>query len=219
MALLELNDICKSYKTGDSTTVVLKDLCFSVEKGELVAIMGKSGCGKTTLLNILAGIDYPDSGRYLFDEKEVVIRKTADGISFRRNRIGVILQHFALINDYTVYENIELGLWETKYTKNEQRKKVDEVMDRLGILNLKNQFPDKLSGGEKQRVAIGRAIVCDPMLVLADEPTGSLDTETEKEIICIIKDLNKKLGMTFVIVTHDEEVAASCNRKIVLQKL
>ena len=92
-------------------------------------------------------------------------------------------------------------------------------MDRLGILNLKNQFPDKLSGGEKQRVAIGRAIVCDPMLVLADEPTGSLDTETEKEIISIIKDLNKKLGMTFVIVTHDEEVAASCNRKIVLQKL
>lgn len=219
MALLELDNICKSYKTGDVTTTVLKDLCFSVEKGELVAVMGKSGCGKTTLLNILAGVDYPDSGRYVFDGKAVIIKKAADGISFRRNRIGVILQHFALINDFTVYENIELGLWETKDTKSEQRKKVDEVMDRLGILNLKNQYPDKLSGGEKQRVAIGRAIVCNPMLVLADEPTGSLDNETEKEIIGIIKDLNKKSGMTFIIVTHDEEVAASCNRRIILQKL
>ena len=219
MALLELDNICKSYKTGDVTTTVLKDLCFSVEKGELVAVMGKSGCGKTTLLNILAGVDYPDSGRYVFDGKAVIIKKAADGISFRRNRIGVILQHFALINDFTVFENIELGLWETKDTKSEQRKKVDEVMDRLGILNLKNQYPDKLSGGEKQRVAIGRAIVCNPMLVLADEPTGSLDNETEKEIIGIIKDLNKKSGMTFIIVTHDEEVAASCNRRIILQKL
>ena len=219
MALLELDNICKSYKTGDVTTTVLKDLCFSVEKGELVAVMGKSGCGKTTLLNILAGVDYPNSGRYVFDGKAVIIKKAADGISFRRNRIGVILQHFALINDFTVYENIELGLWETKDTKSEQRKKVDEVMDRLGILNLKNQYPDKLSGGEKQRVAIGRAIVCNPMLVLADEPTGSLDNETEKEIIGIIKDLNKKSGMTFIIVTHDEEVAASCNRRIILQKL
>jgi putative ABC transport system ATP-binding protein len=219
MALLELDNISKSYKTGTVTTTVLKDLCFSVEKGELVAVMGKSGCGKTTLLNILAGVDYPDSGRYVFNGKDVVIKKAADGISFRRNRIGVILQHFALINDFTVYENIELGLWETNDTKSERRKKVDEVMDRLGILNLKNQYPDKLSGGEKQRVAIGRAIVCNPMLVLADEPTGSLDNETEKEIISIIRDLNKKSEMTFIIVTHDEEVAASCNRRIVLQKL
>lgn len=219
MALLELDNISKSYKTGTVTTTVLKDLCFSVEKGELVAVMGKSGCGKTTLLNILAGVDYPDSGRYVFNGKDVVIKKAADGISFRRNRIGVILQHFALINDFSVYENIELGLWETNDTKSERRKKVDEVMDRLGILNLKNQYPDKLSGGEKQRVAIGRAIVCNPMLVLADEPTGSLDNETEKEIISIIRDLNKKSEMTFIIVTHDEEVAASCNRRIVLQKL
>ena len=151
MALLELDNISKSYKTGTVTTTVLKDLCFSVERGELVAVMGKSGCGKTTLLNILAGVDYPDSGRYVFNGKDVVIKKAADGISFRRNRIGVILQHFALINDFTVYENIELGLWETNDTKSERRKKVDEVMDRLGILNLKNQYPDKLSGGDIPR--------------------------------------------------------------------
>lgn len=218
MALLEIKNICKSFKAGDSTTIVHKDLNFSVDKGELVAIMGKSGCGKTTLLNILAGIDCPDSGKYLFDGKEVVIKKTNDGIKFRRNRIGVILQHFALINDYTVYDNVELGLWETKFSKSERRKMVNEILDKLGILNLKDQYPDKLSGGEKQRVAIARAIVCNPMLVLADEPTGSLDSETEKDIINLIKELNKTLEMTFVIVTHDEEVAASCNRTITLHK-
>lgn len=219
MALLELDNICKSFKTGDSATVVHKDLSFSVDKGELVAIMGKSGCGKTTLLNILAGVDYPDSGKYMFDGKEVVIKNTNDGIKFRRNRIGMILQHFALINDYTVYENVELGLWETKLSKSDRRKKVEEILDKLGIADLKDRYPDKLSGGEKQRVAIGRAIVCDPMLVLADEPTGSLDSETEKEIIDLIKDLNKTLGMTFVIVTHDEEVAGNCDRTITLKKL
>ena len=218
MALLKLENICKSFKTGDSTTVVHKDLSFSVEKGELVAIMGKSGCGKTTLLNILAGVDYADSGKYLFDGREVVIRNTNDGVRFRRNRIGMILQHFALINDYTVYENVELGLWETKFSMSDRRQKVEEILDKLGILNLKKQYPDTLSGGEKQRVAIGRAIVCNPMLVLADEPTGSLDSETEKDIIGIIKDLNKTLGMTFIIVTHDEEVAASCSRTVLLQK-
>lgn len=218
MALLELENICKSFKIGDSTTVVHKNLSFSVEKGELVAIMGKSGCGKTTLLNILAGVDYPDSGKYLFDGKEVVIKNTNDGVKFRRNRIGMILQHFALINDYTVYENVELGLWETKLSMSDRRQKVEEILDKLGILDLKKQYPDKLSGGEKQRVAIGRAIVCNPMLVLADEPTGSLDSETEKEIIGIIKDLNKTLGMTFIIVTHDEEVSDCCSRTVLLQK-
>lgn len=218
MALLKLENICKSFKTGDSTTVVHKDLSLSVEKGELVAIMGKSGCGKTTLLNILAGVDYPDSGKYLFEGKEVVIKNTNDGIKFRRNRIGMILQHFALINDFTVYDNVELGLWETKLSKSERRKKVEEILDRLGILNLRNQYPDKLSGGEKQRVTIGRAIVCNPMLVLADEPTGSLDSKTEKDIIEIIKDLNKTYGMTFIIVTHDEEVAGCCSRTVLLQK-
>ncbi len=219
MALLELENICKSFKTGDTTTIVHNNLSFTVDKGELVAIMGKSGSGKTTLLNILAGIDYPDSGKYVFDGSEVVIKKTNDGIKFRRNQIGVILQHFALINDYTVYENIELGLWEADLSKHERRKKVDEVLERLGISDLRNQYPDKLSGGEKQRVAIGRAIVCEPKLVLADEPTGSLDNETEKEVIEIIKELNKSLEMTFIIVTHDEEVASCCNRTITLQKL
>lgn len=218
MALIELNNICKSFKTGDRTTTVHNDLSFSVDKGELVAIMGKSGCGKTTLLNILAGVDFPDSGSYLFDGEEVKIRNTSDGIKFRRNKIGMILQHFALINDYTVFENVELGLWESGLPRSERRAKTNAVLERLGISDLAGSYPDVLSGGEKQRVAIGRAIVGDPLLVLADEPTGSLDSETEKNIIGLLRDLNSELETTFVIVTHDDEVAASCNRVITLQK-
>ncbi|MCR4671094.1 MAG: ABC transporter ATP-binding protein [Saccharofermentans sp.] len=218
MAFIELDNICKSFKTGNKETIVHKDLSLKIEKGELVAIMGKSGCGKTTLLNILAGIDYPDSGKYLFDGTETDIRSTRDGIEFRRNRVGMILQHFALINDYTVFENVELGLWETKLPRSERNSRTNAVLDRLGIRKLADSYPDKLSGGEKQRVAIGRAIISDPMLVLADEPTGSLDSETEKEIIDLIRELNSTLGMTFVIVTHDDEVANCCNRVITLQK-
>ncbi len=218
MAFIELDNICKSFKTGNKETIVHKDLSLKIEKGELVAIMGKSGCGKTTLLNILAGIDYPDSGKYLFDGTETDIRSTRDGIEFRRNRVGMILQHFALINDYTVFENVELGLWETKLPRSERNSRTNAVLDRLGIRELADSYPDKLSGGEKQRVAIGRAIISDPMLVLADEPTGSLDSETEKEIIDLIRELNSTLGMTFVIVTHDDEVANCCNRVITLQK-
>lgn len=218
MALIELKNICKSFKTGDRATTVHDDLSLSVDNGELVAIMGKSGCGKTTLLNILAGIDYPDSGSYMFDGKEVKIRNTSDGIKFRRNKIGMILQHFALINDYTVFENVELGLWESGLPRSERRAKTNAVLERLGISDLAGSYPNVLSGGEKQRVAIGRAIVGDPLLVLADEPTGSLDSETEKNIIGLIRELNSELETTFVIVTHDDEVAACCNRVITLQK-
>ena len=219
MALLELEKINKSYKTGDKITVVHKDFNLSINKGELVAVTGKSGCGKTTLLNILAGIDFPDSGKYFFDGNEVIIRNTNDGIRFRQNRIGMILQHFALVNEFSVYENIELGLWESKLSKRECEKRINEVLERLDIIDLKNQYPTSLSGGEKQRTAIGRAIVANPLLVLADEPTGSLDGETEKGIIRLINDLNKKLGMTFIIVTHDIEVANCCDRIVNLKKL
>lgn len=219
MTLLELENINKSYKSGDKVTVVHKDLNLSINKGELIAVTGKSGCGKTTLLNILAGIDYPDSGKYIFEGKEVNIRNTNDGTKFRRNRIGMVLQHFALVNDFSVYENIELGLWESGLSKRECEKRVNEVLERLDIIDLKKQYPANLSGGEKQRTAIGRAIVANPSLVLADEPTGSLDGETEKGIIRLISDLNKNMGMTFVIVTHDLEIADCCDRVVNLKKL
>ena len=218
MAFIELKRINKSFGKKSSKVDVLEDLDLSIGKGELVAIMGKSGSGKTTLLNILAGIDAPDSGEYLFDEKPMKIKSAADGVRFRRNNIGIVLQHFALINDFTVYENVEVGLWESGLSSGEKRKRVFDVLERLEIADLKDKYPGKLSGGEKQRVAIGRAIICEPKLLLADEPTGSLDSTTEEHIIKIIQDLNKTNGTTVVVVTHDDEVAKSCMRTIRLEK-
>lgn len=217
MSMIELKKINKIYKTGDSETTVFRDFDLNIEEGSMTAIMGKSGSGKTTLLNILAGIDYPDSGEYLFDGNPVVLNKTSDGVKFRRNKIGMIVQHFALINEYSAFENVEIGLWESGLSSSEQKKKALEVMERLGIAGLKTKSPLVLSGGEKQRVAIARAIVCSPRIILADEPTGALDSDTENEILQILKDLNQN-GSTIVVVTHDQEVASICSRTIILEK-
>ena len=218
MALIEFKDICKSFKTGDKDTVICDNFNLSVDKSELVAIMGKSGCGKTTILNMIAGIETIDSGEYDFDGAPVKIKTASDGVKFRRNKIGIILQHFALINDYTVYENVELGLWESKLPEMKMRNKTHDMLEALGLADMRNKYPNQLSGGEKQRVAIGRALVCDPMLLLADEPTGALDAETESEIIALLKKFNKETGTTMIIVTHDKEVADNCNRIITLEK-
>lgn len=213
MALIELQKINKSFGDID----VIKDLDFKVEEGEMVAIIGKSGAGKTTLLNIIAGIEYQDSGRYLFDGGEVSIKNTGMGISFRKDRIGLIVQHFALINDFTVYDNVELGLWERKLSREQRKKKVFAALESVGISSLASNYPSTLSGGEKQRVAIARAIVGKHKVILADEPTGSLDSDTEKEILTILQELNKK-GTTIVLITHDMDVANICDRIVTLNK-
>lgn len=218
MPLVEFKKICKSFKTGDKETVICDNYDLAVEKGELVAIMGKSGCGKTTILNMIAGIEPIDGGEYIFDGVPVKIRTASDGVKFRRNKIGIILQHFALINDYNVYENVELGLWESGLGEKEIRHRTHEMLESLGIADLRDKYPNKLSGGEKQRVAIGRALVCRPALLLADEPTGALDAETEAEIVALIKKLNKETNTTMIIVTHDKEVADNCSRIITLDK-
>lgn len=217
MTLINMKNITKSYGKDDRKTVVLSDLDFSVEEGEMLAVMGKSGSGKTTLLNIIAGIDYPDSGDYSFMSKPVKLKKTSDGVRFRRNQIGIIVQHFALINDFTVYENIEMGLWETRMSQSERSKRTLEVLKQLNIQTLKNRYPPELSGGEKQRTAIGRAIIAHPQLILADEPTGSLDNQTEQSIMDILVSLNKN-GTTMLIITHDKDIAQRCDRIVELQK-
>lgn len=218
MPLVEFKKICKSFKTGDKETVICDNYDLAVEKGELVAIMGKSGCGKTTILNMIAGIEPIDGGEYIFDGVPVKIKTASDGVKFRRNKIGIILQHFALINDYNVYENVELGLWESGLGEKEIRHRTHEMLESLGIADLRDKYPNKLSGGEKQRVAIGRALVCRPALLLADEPTGALDAETEAEIVALIRKLNKETNTTMIIVTHDKEVADNCSRIITLDK-
>lgn len=218
MPLVEFKNICKSFKAGGKETVICDNFDLNVEKGELVAIMGKSGCGKTTILNMIAGIEPIDSGEYIFDGVPVKIKTASDGVKFRRNKIGIILQHFALINDYNVYENVELGLWESGLGEKEIRHRTHEMLESLGIADLRDKYPNKLSGGEKQRVAIGRALVCKPALLLADEPTGALDAETEAEIVSLIKKLNQETNTTMIIVTHDKEVADNCNRTITLDK-
>ena len=218
MPLVEFKNICKSFKAGGKETVICDNFDLAVEKGELVAIMGKSGCGKTTILNMIAGIEPIDSGEYIFDGVPVKIKTASDGVKFRRNKIGIILQHFALINDYNVYENVELGLWESGLGEKEIRHRTHEMLESLGIADLRDKYPNKLSGGEKQRVAIGRALVCKPALLLADEPTGALDAETEAEIVSLIKKINKETNTTMIIVTHDKEVADNCSRIITLDK-
>ena len=218
MPLVEFKNICKSFKTGGKETVICDNFDLNVEKGELVAIMGKSGCGKTTILNMIAGIEPIDSGEYIFHGVPVKIKTASDGVKFRRNKIGIILQHFALINDYNVYENVELGLWESGLGEKEIRHRTHEMLESLGIADLRDKYPNKLSGGEKQRVAIGRALVCKPALLLADEPTGALDAETEAEIVALIKKINKETNTTMIIVTHDKEVADNCSRIITLDK-
>ena len=218
MPLVEFKNICKSFKAGGKETVICDNFDLNVEKGELVAIMGKSGCGKTTILNMIAGIEPIDSGEYIFDGVPVKIKTASDGVKFRRNKIGIILQHFALINDYNVYENVELGLWESGLGEKEIRHRTHEMLESLGISDLRDKYPNKLSGGEKQRVAIGRALVCKPALLLADEPTGALDAETEAEIVALIKKINKETNTTMIIVTHDKEVADNCSRIITLDK-
>ena len=218
MSFLEIKGLNKSFGREDKKTTVLVDLNLSVEKGEQVAIMGKSGCGKTTLMNILAGIDTPDSGEYYLDGKQIKIKNATQGAKFRRNRVGVVLQHFALINDMTVYENIEMGLWESGLSRGEMKSQVTSMMKKLGLEKLNDKYPPTLSGGEKQRVAIGRALITKPILLLADEPTGSLDSDTEQAIIELLLDLNRETKTTLVMVTHDEEVASHCNRTIHLEK-
>ena len=167
---------------------------------------------------MIAGIEPIDSGEYIFDGVPVKIKTASDGVKFRRNKIGIILQHFALINDYNVYENVELGLWESGRGEKEIRHRTHEMLESLGIADLRDKYPNKLSGGEKQRVAIGRALVCKPALLLADEPTGALDAETEAEIVALIKKINKETNTTMIIVTHDKEVADNCSRIITLDK-
>lgn len=212
MELIDLKKIAKSYGAKKKIAAVR---CFdlTIQQGEMLALMGRSGSGKSTVLNIIAGIDRPGAGKYLFEGKDMS-KVTGDRMTrFRRDNIGVVFQHFALVDDYTVYNNIALPLKLRKTSKAEIDRRVREISEELGISALLSKYPKELSGGEAQRTAIARAVIAKPKLILADEPTGALDEENGSKIMQVFQRLHDQ-GNTIVIVTHDPSIAAMCERTV-----
>jgi len=204
----------KIGKKGDQREVpVLKGVTLEVKKGEIVAILGKSGSGKSTLLHILAGFMLPEAGSVMVNGKETSILKEAEQADFRLANFGFIFQNFQLMPGLSAFENVELPLKIKGMDEQERKIKVESLLQKVGLQEVSGHYPNELSGGQQQRVSIARALITDAPIILADEPTGSLDSETEKEILLLIQSLNKKLGLTFVIITHDEEVAAVADRQ------
>ena len=212
MELINLKKVTKDYGTRKKTTAV-RSFDLTIQQGEMLAIMGRSGSGKSTVLNLIAGIDQPSGGTYLFEGKDMS-KFTGDRMTrFRRDHIGVVFQHFALADDYTVFNNIALPLKLRRISRAEIDRRVREVADELGITALLSKYPKELSGGEAQRTAIARAIIAKPKLILADEPTGALDEENGSKIMQVFQKLHDQ-GNTIVIVTHDSGVAAMCDRTV-----
>ncbi len=211
--MIKITDLEKYYATEEVRTVALNKLSFTVEEGEFVAIMGPSGCGKSTLLNILGLLDDPDGGSFLFDGTEVAgynERKRAD---LRKHNIGFVFQSFNLIDELTVFENVELPLIYTGVKTAERKQRVDAVLEKMQIMHRRNHFPQQLSGGQQQRVAVARAVVNKPKLILADEPTGNLDSSNGNEVMDLLTELNDH-GTTIIMVTHSEHDAKYSHRII-----
>lgn len=214
--MIELTNISKKFKNGKNDFYALSDVNLNVEKSEILGLMGPSGSGKTTLLNIIGGIYQPSLGEYRFEDFQVVGDETFLS-KFRSQNIGFILQHFALIKNRTIFYNISLPLKYKKIESKEIKRRVVAIAKTLGIEDKLKKYPYMLSGGECQRVAIARAIVSAPKIILADEPTSSLDTANKQTILQILKQLNDE-GMTIIIATHDSDVAKVCSRIINLKE-
>lgn len=209
--LIRTEDLTKIYRLDEIETTSLMDVNFSVEKGEFVAVMGPSGCGKSTLLNLLGLLDNPSSGRYYFMDEEVASYSEKRRAALRKSNIGFVFQSFNLIDELNVFENIELPLLYLGMSSSDRKKRVESVMERLEIPHRRKHFPQQLSGGQQQRVAVCRAIVSNPQLILADEPTGNLDSVNGEEVMKLLKQLNDK-GTTIVMVTHSSEHAMYAGR-------
>ncbi|MDX9883323.1 MAG: ABC transporter ATP-binding protein [Prolixibacteraceae bacterium] len=191
----------KVFRTEEVETSALSEVNLHIQKGEFVAIMGPSGCGKSTLLNIIGLLDNPTSGEYYFDNQEVGAFKERNRTQLRKGNIGFVFQSFNLIDELNVYENVELPLIYLKMCARERKEKVEKVLDRMKISHRRKHFPQQLSGGQQQRVAIARAVVANPKLILADEPTGNLDSKNGLEVMNLLTELNRE-GTTIVMVTH-----------------
>lgn len=214
--MIKLIGVTKIYDKGNAEKTALKDINLMVNHGEMLAVMGTSGSGKTTLLNMIGCMDKLTEGQYMYDDIEVNRLKKYDLDKFRKEHISFVFQHFALMNDYTVFENVEVPLICKRISRSRRRKIVMDCLDKMGISDLAKKYPTKISGGQKQRCAIARTIASGNDVILADEPTGALDKATGNEIMNILKSLNEQ-GKTIIIVTHDIEIAKQCNRIISIE--
>ena len=214
MAVLEVKELTKKYGQGESEVIALDHVSFSVERGEFVAIIGASGSGKSTLMNMIGGIDHPTSGSVIIEGNDISNMKEDELAIFRRRNLGIIYQFYNLISTLTAEENIALP-WKLDGRK-ENKKRIEEIMQMLGLENRAKHLPGQMSGGQQQRVSIGRALINEPAFILADEPTGNLDSKTGSEIIDILKLTNQKYNQTILLVTHDEKIALQADRIITI---
>jgi len=214
--LIEIMDIGKSYHSGDTTVHAIKSMNFFIDDGEFVTIMGQSGSGKSTLLSILGGLNHPSRGRILLDTLDVYQLTSEQRADLRSEYIGIIFQSFQLIPYLTVLENVKLPMAITGIKAQDQESAAKSVLEKVGLANKADRLPDQLSGGEQERVAIARAIVNNPPILLADEPTGNLDSETADEIMALLKQLNAE-GQTIIMVTHNPDASKHASRTILVK--
>ncbi|USK59803.1 ABC transporter ATP-binding protein [Peribacillus asahii] len=211
--LIEIKNMCKSYELGGETVHALQEVSLTIHKGDFVSIIGPSGSGKSTFMNMIGCLDQPDFGQYLLDGKDVSDMKDHELAAIRNIKIGFIFQNFNLLPRLTAVENTELALVYRGVGVKERRQKAEACLEKVGLLERMHHLPSQLSGGQQQRVAIARALAGDPPLLLADEPTGALDSKTSKEVLQMLKDLNQK-GQTIILITHDLEVAKEATRVV-----
>ena len=210
MNLLEVRNICKTYGSGETSVKALKDVSFSVPRGEYVAVVGESGSGKSPLLNMIGALDIPTSGKVLIDGKDIFSMNDRKLTVFRRRNIGFIFQAFNLIPELTVEQNIIFPLL-LDYQKPDKRY-LEELLTVLNLKDRRNHLPSQLSGGQQQRVAIGRALITRPSLIMADEPTGNLDSQNSSEVIALLKETSKKYEQTIIMITHNRSIAQTADR-------
>ncbi|PHQ31547.1 ABC transporter ATP-binding protein [Rhodopirellula bahusiensis] len=218
MALVELRGVCKSFRKGDETITPLDEVDLDIEAGDFVSLMGPSGTGKSTLLNLVSGIDRPDAGTIRVAGTEVTKLSRGKLADWRAANLGYIFQTHNLIPVLTAYENVELPTLLLKMTSSQRRQRVELALEAVGLCDRADHYPRQLSGGQEQRVGIARAIVAHPKVVVADEPTGSLDTETSEQVQVLLQRLNKELDITLLMVTHDTDAAKIASRQLVLDR-
>lgn len=210
MNLLEVKSLCKTYGSGETAVEALKNVSFSVPKGEFVAVVGESGSGKSTLLNMIGALDTPTSGKVFIDGKDIFAMKDSNLTIFRRRNIGFVFQTFNLISELNVEQNITFPVLLDYQKPNKQY--LEDMLTVLKLNDRRHHLPQQLSGGQQQRAAIGRALITRPSLILADEPTGNLDTQNSREVILLLKEASKKYEQTIIMITHDQSIAQAADR-------